>query len=113
MRILILGSGLMGPAAAYNAMIDPEVTQVTVADVSQEQLDLCADILAGKPNADKVIFTRLDLNNLDASASVLAGIDATVAALPRPINILAIKAALQSGKPLVDLTQVSPILLLR
>jgi lysine 6-dehydrogenase len=104
-KILILGGGLMGPAATYNAMIDPEVTQVTLADVSQVQLDLCVDMLGGKPGTDKVTFTQLDLNNLDASASLMAGIDATVAALPRPVNILAIKAALQTGTPLVDLSQ--------
>ena len=113
MKILILGGGLMGPAAAYNAMIDPEVTQVTLADVSQAQLDLCADMLGGKPGADKVTFTQLDLNNLDASASLMANFDAAVAALPRPVNILAIKAALQAGLPLVDLAQTPPNVLLQ
>ena len=34
MKILVLGGGLMGPAAAYNAMLDPDVTQVTIADIS-------------------------------------------------------------------------------
>ncbi len=105
MKILVLGGGMMGPAAAYNAMIDPEVTQVTLADVSQAQLDLCADMLGGKPGADKVTFTQLDLNNLDASATLMANFDAAVAALPRPVNFLAIKAALQTGTPLVDLAQ--------
>ena len=38
MRILILGSGLMGPAAAFNAMADPEVKQVVLCDASEQQL---------------------------------------------------------------------------
>ncbi|NCF65485.1 MAG: hypothetical protein GWP61_05890 [Chloroflexi bacterium] len=108
MRILVLGGGLMGPAAAYNAMIDPDVTQVTVADVSQSQLDLCAAKLGGKPGADKVTFAQLDLNQLDTSANLMDGVGATVAALPRPVNVLAIKAALHSGTPLVDLAQTPP-----
>jgi len=29
-KILVLGSGLMGPAAAFNAMSDPQVSQVTL-----------------------------------------------------------------------------------
>ena len=33
MKILVLGSGLMGPAAAFNAMGDRDVTQVTLCDL--------------------------------------------------------------------------------
>jgi lysine 6-dehydrogenase len=113
MKILILGSGLMGPAAAYNAMIDPAVTRVTIADSSQAQLDSCAAILRAKPGADKLTFTRLDLNNLVVATTLLAGFDAAVAALPTPANILAIKAALQAGLPLVDLAQTPPHVLLQ
>lgn len=108
MKILILGCGLMGPAAAYNAIIDPEVSQVTLADISQAQLDACATFLGGKPGADKVAFTQLDLKNLEASVKLMDGFDASVAALPRPANILAIKAALHAGLPLVDLAQTYP-----
>ena len=111
MKILILGGGLMGPAAAYNAMIDPDVTQVTIADVSQVQLDLCADMLSNKIGADKLTLTQLDLSDQAASATLMSGFDTAVAALPRPVNILAIKAALQSGTPLVDLSQ-TPLALL-
>ncbi len=39
MKILVLGSGLMGPAAAFNAMSDPAVSQVTLCDMNQQQLD--------------------------------------------------------------------------
>ena len=108
MRILVLGSGLMGPAAAYNAMIDPEVRQVTIADRSKTQLDNCAEFLKGKPGADKITFTQLDLNDLDLTADLMCGFDASVAALPSPVNFLAIKAALRSGVPLVDLAQTYP-----
>ncbi len=108
MKILILGSGLMGPAAAYNVMIDPAVTKVTIADRSQAQLDSCLAILRDKPGADKISFTQLNLNNLEATANLMAGFDAIVAALPNPVNISAIKAALQAKVPLVDLAQTFP-----
>ncbi len=103
MKMLVLGGGLMGPAAAYNGMLDPDVTHVTIADVSQTQLDLCAEALGDKPGFDKLSFVQLDLNNLAASAELMADYDVAVAALPRPVNILVIKAALQSATPLVDL----------
>lgn len=108
MKILVLGSGLMGPAAAYNAMLDPHVTQVTICDFSQTQLDNCANLLADKPGTDKLKLQLLDLNNRTEAVAVLSEYDAAVAALPRPINILAIEAALESGTPLVDLSQVPP-----
>ena len=108
MKILILGSGLMGPAAAYNAFSDPQVTQVTIADINQEQLNSCAAVLQGKPGAEKAKFVRCDLTDLDSTAQLMAGFNAVVCALPRPVNISAIKAALQAKVPLVDLAQTFP-----
>jgi saccharopine dehydrogenase-like NADP-dependent oxidoreductase len=113
MKILILGSGLMGPAAAYNAMTDPKVTQVTICDISQAQLDLCAETLTDKPGAEKLTFTQLDMNDQAAAARLMADFDAAVAALPRTLNVLGLRAALRSGTPLVDLAQASPEVLSR
>jgi lysine 6-dehydrogenase len=42
MKILVLGSGLMGPAAAFNAVSDPDVSQVVVCDKSQQQVAIGA-----------------------------------------------------------------------
>jgi len=106
MRILILGSGLMGPAAAYNALADPEVSQVVMCDFDQAQLDGGARALAGKPGAGKLAFERLDLEDQAAAVKLLSSFDAAVAALPRPANILGVRAALQAGIPLVDLSSV-------
>jgi 3-hydroxyacyl-CoA dehydrogenase len=39
MKLLVLGSGLMGPAAAYNVASDPEVAQVVLCDRDQGQLE--------------------------------------------------------------------------
>ena len=108
MRILVLGSGLMGPAAAYNALSDPGVSQVTIADISQAQLNDCAETVKNRPGAEKVNFAQIDLIDLNASAAFMTGFDAIVAALPRPVNISAIKAALQAKVPLVDLAQTYP-----
>ncbi len=107
MKILVLGSGLMGPAAAYNAMLDPAVAGVTIADRSQEQLDSCADLLRDKDGFDKVTFVQLDLADHDLSIKLMAEYDAAVAALPTPANLLAIKAAMKANLPLVDLAQTS------
>ncbi|GIK43554.1 MAG: saccharopine dehydrogenase [Chloroflexota bacterium] len=104
MKILILGSGLMGPAAAFNVMNDPKVGQVLIGDASQAQLDAAMQKLAGRPGAEKLRPIQLDLNDQAAASGLVGTCDAVVAALPRPACILGIRAALQAGVPLVDLT---------
>jgi len=105
MKILVLGSGLMGPAAAFNAMSDPDVSQVVVCDLDQQQLDACAAKLSGMPGAEKLSTVRLDLKDQAAAARLMAGFDAAVGALPGTASVLAARAALQAGTPLVDLTR--------
>ena len=61
MRILVLGSGLMGPAAAFNALADGEVARVTLADLSQAQLDAACRKLLPLPGGEKLATVPLDL----------------------------------------------------
>lgn len=105
MKILVLGSGLMGPAAAYNAASDPAVDQVALADWDQQQLESALKKFVGTAQGRKLGVVRLDLHNQAAAAALIAKFDAVVAALPRTVSPLAIRAALQAGTPLVDLTR--------
>jgi lysine 6-dehydrogenase len=104
MKILVVGSGLMGPAAAYNAMSDPQVSQVTLADMSQQQLDLAKKKLSGMKGAEKLEVTVLDLNDTAAAGRLMAGFDAVVAAIPDRAIGAGIRAAIAAQKPLVDLS---------
>jgi lysine 6-dehydrogenase len=108
MKILVLGSGLMGPAAAFNAMSDPDVSQVVVCDVSQRQLEACERHLAGMVSADNLSTIQLDLNDQTAAINLMAGFDAVVGALPRAASPLAIQAATRAGVPLVDMARPEP-----
>ena len=63
MRILVLGSGLMGPASAYNAMTDPDVTKVTLCDLDRRQLDAAHAKLSGLKGSQKLTTVRLDLGD--------------------------------------------------
>lgn len=106
MRILVIGSGLMGPAAAYNAMVDEAVEKVTVCDLSDDQLSACRETLRGMPGADKVDYRRLDMNDRAESIAVMKDHGAGVAALPRVASMIAMPLALEAGMPYVDLTRV-------
>lgn len=104
MKILVLGSGLMGPAAAFNAMTDPQAAQVCLADISRAQLALAQAKLAGKPGAEKLTTAVLDLADQSAASRLIAGYDAVVAALPKQAIPLGIRAAAAARIPLVDLS---------
>src|SRR5262249_32314708 len=108
MRILVLGTGLMGPAAAFDAMADPDVTRVGLCDASERQLDGGLRRLAGKPGAGKPAPVRLDLADRPAAETLASGFDAVVSAVPSSATPLAARAAMGAGVPIVTLTWPSP-----
>jgi len=105
MRILILGSGLMGPAAAWQALLDPQVQQVTIGDRNPAAL---AQALRRLPQlqADKRFATAI-LNVADPSSlePLLAGHSVAISALPQAASAPVIRAAARAGVALVDLTR--------
>ncbi|MBM3264051.1 MAG: hypothetical protein FJY97_11585 [candidate division Zixibacteria bacterium] len=106
MNILVLGSGLMGPAAVFNAMSDPDVAKVTVCDVDEDRLSACRTRVDGLPGAQKIHTRALDLREREAAVALMREHHAGVAALPRTASLLAIPTALEAAMPLVDLTRI-------
>lgn len=103
MKILVLGSGLIGPAAAFNAMSDPDVQQVTLCDMNQQQLDAAQAKLSAMKGGEKLTTLQLDVRDQEATAGLMAEHDAVVGALARPAIGLGIRAAAAARRPLVDL----------
>lgn len=104
MKILVLGSGLMGPAAAFNAMSDPQVSVVTICDMDKGQLKAAKAKLGGLPGGEKLTTQLLDLSDQAAATQLIEDFDVVVAALPRPAIPLGIRAAVSANRPLVDLS---------
>ena len=105
MQILVLGSGLMGPAAAYNALADPRVTQVTLADKDPAQLDAArAKLTPLLLNPAQLETVVIDLADLHAAANLIARHDAVVAALPSAAISPGVRAAVVARTPWVDLS---------
>jgi lysine 6-dehydrogenase len=105
MRVLVLGSGLMGPAAAYNAMLDPEVMAVTLCDLDRRQLDSAQEQLSKLDGADKLSTVALDLTDQRAAIQLMVDFDAIVGALPWGAVTSGIRAAVTAERPLVDLAR--------
>jgi lysine 6-dehydrogenase len=104
MKILVLGAGLMGPAAAFNAMSDAQVSRVTLCDMDRQQWDAAQAKLGNMRGGDKLTFAPLDLHDQASAVQLMADYDVIVAALPKPAIPLGIRAAAKAGKPLVDLS---------
>jgi lysine 6-dehydrogenase len=106
MKILVAGSGLMGPAAVWNTLADPAVSEVTICDSDARKLEACVARQAASPGASKLRAQRIDLADGAAAAQLTAEHDAAVSALPLAATILAMEAAMRAGVPLVDMTRV-------
>jgi lysine 6-dehydrogenase len=103
-NLLVLGSGLMGPMAAYNAMSSPDVATVTLADLSQAQLDRACAQLATLPGSAKLRPVQLDLNDQISAIALFQQHDVVVAALPHAAILPGMCAAIAARRPLVDLS---------
>jgi len=103
MTILILGGGLMGPAAAWNALNDPQVATVGIADRDPEQLDESRRQLERHPRSEHLRLHTVDLDNTEAAQALFAGYDVAMAALPWSASVKAFDAAIATRTPIVDL----------
>jgi lysine 6-dehydrogenase len=108
MRILVLGSGLMGPAVAYNALQDAAVQRVTLADLSFVQLEAAQTRLARLPGFERLSLQLLDLNNWNATTFLIRDHDVIIAALPSAVIAPGLRAALAERRPWIDLSWPAP-----
>jgi lysine 6-dehydrogenase len=84
-------------------MLDPAVSQVTLCDMNQQQLDAAQAKLESMEGSEKLSAVVLDFNDREAASKLMADFDAIVAALPKAAVSLGIRAALAARTPLVDL----------
>jgi len=99
MRMLVLGAGLQGCACAYDLLQNPEVTQVTLADL---RLDNLPRFLAGDWEG-RLRAVRLDVTDPEAVKQALRGHAAVMSAIPYYYNGPMARAAVEAGCHFSDL----------
>jgi lysine 6-dehydrogenase len=99
MRVLVLGSGMMGAAIAQDMVDSDEVSEVVLADLDKKKVDIVVARLKG----DKVSGRRLDVKDVQAAKKLMKGFDVAVCALPEGLNTYASKAAIGAKVHVVDL----------
>ena len=99
MKMLVLGSGLQGSACALDLLLDPEVTQVTVADLHPDRM---ARFLSSR-NDPRLHAVTLDVTDHAAVAATMAGHAAVMSALPYYYNGEMARLAVAAGCHFADL----------
>lgn len=104
MNVMVLGSGLMGPAAAYNALCDGEVKRVFLCDKDANALESARAKLARLTDVARLTTVELDLDDQPRVQAQMAKCDVIMAALPSAAIPAGLRAALAARKPWVDLS---------
>jgi lysine 6-dehydrogenase len=93
MKMVVLGAGLMGRAAAYDMARQDDVERVVIADVDPRRLDEAV----AKAASDKVEPVRLNVRNHEDVLEVIGGADAVLGAVSYTVNLELAKLAVAAG----------------
>jgi lysine 6-dehydrogenase len=99
MRMLVLGGGLMGRAAAYDMCRQPDVERVVVADVDPRKVE----VAAGVAHCEKAEPLVLDVNDRDSVLAAMGNSDAVLGAVSYRVNLELAKLAIEAGVHFSDM----------
>ncbi len=100
MRLLILGAGLQGSAAAYDLLQNPDVERVVLAD---QRVDLVRPFLEPHRRDPRLRLVVADARNAIAVREAMKGVDACLVALPYYFNFEIARLAVDIGIHCCDL----------
>ena len=103
MKLLVIGSGMMGSAAAYDMARQPEVQSVTLADSETRRARGVAARINHIHGDKKVRATTLDASDEKTSARLMKGHDAALSAVPYFLNLGLTRAAIDARCHFSDL----------
>jgi lysine 6-dehydrogenase len=105
MKFLVIGSGMMGSAAAFDMARSREVTSVTLADADIERAQEAAKFIIkshGKKGSAVRVAT-LDAGDETSAAALMREHDAVLSAVPYFYNVALGRAAIGAGCHFADL----------
>lgn len=98
MKVIILGAGLMGSAAAKDLSLDSQIDQIVVNDIDNRRLEEVASI-----DPDKISCTSVDVKDTDKTARLLEDFSVAISALPHGLSVPALKAAISAKTDAIDM----------
>jgi lysine 6-dehydrogenase len=103
MKLLVIGAGMMGSAAAYDMARAPQVRQVTLADADKKRARDVAARLNRMTGGKKVQAAGLDAASERAARKLMKGHHAVLSAVPYFYNVGLCGAAIDAGCHFADL----------
>ena len=103
MNLLVIGSGMMGSAAAYDMARQDEVDSVTLADNDRQRAKEVAARVNRIAGNKKVQAVALDASKEKDAARLMKGHDGALSAVPYRLNLGLAKAAIGAGCHFADL----------
>ncbi len=96
MKVVVLGAGYVGNVMARDLAEDPSI-EVLIVDINQKVLDKLT-------NDDDLHGICADLSNPNIIKDIVKDFDLVIGALPCFIGYKALKAAIEAGKNIVDIS---------
>ena len=103
MKILVVGAGMMGWAAAFDMARSEQVTAVTLADKDEQRLHEAVERISRLTGSNKVSSAPLDAAGTGAALELMRGHDGVLSAVPYYFNLGLAKAAIRAGCHFADL----------
>lgn len=103
MKLLVIGAGMMGSAAAYDMARQSQVSEVTLADSDTRRAKDAASRVNKLSGTKKVRAVEVDASNPKKAAKVMKGHDGVLSAVPYFFNLGLAKAAIESRCHFADL----------
>jgi lysine 6-dehydrogenase len=103
MKLLVIGSGMMGSAAAYDMALQGHVDSVTLADNDLKRAKNAAARVNRIAGNKKVRAVALDAAKEKEAARLMKGHDGALSAVPYRLNLGLAKAAIRAGCHFADL----------
>ncbi len=103
MKLLVIGSGMMGSAAAYDMAGSRDVGSVTLADSDINRACEVAARLNARVGSNKVHAVALDAQDQKAAFTLMCGHDAALSAVPYFLNLGLARAAIEARCHFADL----------
>jgi len=103
MKLLVIGSGMMGSAAAYDMARQNDVAAVTLADSDIKRAKDVAARVNRITESRKVRAVALDASKEKEAARLMKGHDGVLSAVPYFLNLSLAQAAISAGCHFADL----------
>jgi lysine 6-dehydrogenase len=103
MKLLVIGSGMMGSAAAFDMARTPQVDAVTLADSDLKRARDVAARVNRMTGGKKVRAAALEASDEKAAARLMRGHDAALSAVPYFLNLGLARAAIAARCHFADL----------